>query len=108
MERLYTSAKTRPEADCGSDHQHLIAKFRLKLMKSGETARPARCDLNQIPYEYAMEVMNRFKALELINSVLEELMVEAHNIVQKAANKTIPKKRKQDGKVVIRGGLTNS
>ena len=66
-------------------------------MKSGETTRPARCDLNQIPYEYAMEVMNRgneFKALELINSVLEELMMEAHNIVQEAVNKTIPKKRK--------------
>ena len=70
------------------------AKFRLKLMKLGKTTRPARYDLNQIPYEYAMEVKNRFKALELINSVPEELWMEVRNIEQEAANKTIPKKRK--------------
>ena len=65
--------KKRPGADCDSDHQLLIAKFRLKLKKEGKITRPARYDLNQIPYEYAVEVMNRFKGLALINSVPEEL-----------------------------------
>jgi len=88
------SAKTRPRADCGSDHQLFIAKFRLKLKKAGETTRPVRYDLNQIPYEYAVEVMNRFKGLELVKSVPEKLWAEVHNIVQEAANNTIPKKKK--------------
>ena len=57
------SAKTRPGADCGSDHELLIAKFRLKLKKVGKTTRPFRYDLNQIPYDYTMEVTNRFKGL---------------------------------------------
>ena len=60
------SAKTRPGADCGSDHELLIAKFRLKLKKVGKTTRPFRCDLNQIPYDYTVEVRNRFKGLDLI------------------------------------------
>ena len=60
------SAKTRPGADCGSDHELLIAKFRLKLKKVGKTTKPFRYDLNQIPYNYAMEVTNRFKRLDLI------------------------------------------
>ena len=60
------SAKTRPGADCGSDYQLLIAKFRLKLKKVGKTTRPFRYDLNQIPYGYAVEVTNRFKELDLI------------------------------------------
>ena len=51
MEKLYTVSKTRPEADCGSDHELLSAKFRLKLKKVGETIRPFKCDLNQIPYD---------------------------------------------------------
>ena len=55
------SAKTRLGADCGSDHELLIAKFRLKWKKEGKTTRPFRCDLNQIPYDYTVEVMNRFK-----------------------------------------------
>ena len=63
------SAKTRPEADCGSDHELLIAKFRLKLKKVGKTTRPFRYDLNQIPYNYTMEVTNRFKGLDLIDRV---------------------------------------
>ena len=66
------SAKTRPGADCGSDHELLIAKFRLKLKKIGKTSRPFRYDLNQIPYDYA-EVRNRFKELDLIDKVPEEL-----------------------------------
>ena len=60
------SAKTRPGADCGSDHKLLIAKFRLKLKKEGETTRPFRYDLNQIPYDYTVEVTNRLKGLDLI------------------------------------------
>ena len=64
------SAKTRPEADCGSDHELLIAKFRLKLKKVGETTRPFRYDLNQIPYDYTVEVRNRFKGLDLIECLM--------------------------------------
>ena len=63
--------KKRPGADCGSDHQLLRAKFRLKLKKVGKTTRPARYDFNQIPCE--VEVTSRFKGLELVNSVPEEL-----------------------------------
>ena len=67
MEKLYTvRKKTRPGIDCGSDHELLIAKFRLKLKKGGKTIRPFRYDLNQIPYDYTMEVRNRFKALDPI------------------------------------------
>ena len=61
------SAKTRPGADCGSDHELLIAKFRLKLKKVGKTSRPFRYDLNQIPCDYTVEVTNRFKELDLID-----------------------------------------
>ena len=75
-------------------HQFLKAKFRLKLKKTRKNNRPARYDLNQIPYEFAVEVMNRFKGLDLINNVPEELGTEVRNIVQKAANNTIPKKKK--------------
>ena len=63
------SAKTRLEADCGSDHKLLIAKFRLKLKKVGKTTRPFRYDLHQIPYDYTVEVRNRFKGLALIDRV---------------------------------------
>ena len=72
------SAKTRPGADCGPDHELLIAKFRLKLKKVGETTRPFRYDLNQIPYDYTVEVTNRFKGLNLIGRVPEELCTEVH------------------------------
>ena len=60
------SAKTRPGADCGSDHEPLIAKFRLKLRKVGKTTRPFRYDLKQIPYDYIVEVTNRFKGSDQI------------------------------------------
>ena len=74
MEKLYIhSAKTRPEADCGSDHELLIAKFRLTLKKAGKPTRPVKYNLNQIFYEYTVEVMNRFKGLALVNTVPEEL-----------------------------------
>ena len=73
MEKLYTVVKTRPEADCGSDHELLITKFRLKLKKVGKTARPFRYDLNQIPYVYTVEGRNRFKGLDLIDRVPETM-----------------------------------
>ena len=76
------SAKTRLRADCGSDHEHLIAKFRLKLKKVGKTTRPFRYDLSQIPYDYTVEVANRFKGLDLIDRVPEELWMEVCDIVQ--------------------------
>ena len=70
MEKLYIVNKTRPGADCGSDHELLIAKFRLKLKKVGKTTRPFRYDLNQIPYDYTVEVRNRFKGLDLIEFLM--------------------------------------
>ena len=88
------SVKTRLEADCGSDHELLIAKFRLKLKKVGKTTRPFRYDLNQILYDYTWEVTNRFKALDLIDRVPDELWTEFRDIVQEAGIKTIPKKNK--------------
>ena len=75
------STKTRPGADCGSDHELLIAKFRLKLKKVRKTTRPFRNDLNQIPYDYTVEVTNRFKGLNLIDRVPEDLWTEVHGIV---------------------------
>ena len=88
------SAKTTPGADCGSDHEILIAKFRLKLKTVGKTTRPFRYDLNQIPYDYTVEVTNRVKGLDWIDRVPEELWTEVHDIVQDAVIKTIPKKKK--------------
>ena len=67
------SAKTRPGADCGSDHELLITKFRLKLKKAGKTTRSFRYDLNQIPYDYTVELRNRFKGLDLKDRVPDEL-----------------------------------
>ena len=81
MEKLYIVSKTRPGADCGSDHELLIAKFRLKLNKVGKATRPFRYDLNQIPYYYTVEVRNRFKGIDLIYRVSEELWMEVHDIV---------------------------
>ena len=86
-------AKTRPGVDCGSDHELLIAKFRLKLNKVGKTTRPSRYDLNQIPYDYTVEVRNRFKGLDLIHKVPDELWNEVCDIVHETEIKTIPKKK---------------
>ena len=86
--------KERPGTDCGSDHELLIAKFRLKLKKVGKTSRPFRYDLNQIPYDYTVEVRNRFNGLDLMDRVPEELWMEVCDIVQEAVIKTIPKKKK--------------
>ena len=88
------SAETRPGADCGSDHQILIAKFRLKLKKGGKTTRPFRYDLNQIPYDYTVEVRNRFKGLGLIDRVPDELWMEICDIIDETGIKIIPKKKK--------------
>ena len=88
------SAKTRLGADCGLDHELLLAKFRLKLKKLGKTTRPFRCDLNQIPYDYTVEVTNRFKGLDLIDRMHDELWTEVHDIVQETEIKTIPQKKK--------------
>ena len=75
------SAKTRLAADCGSDHEHLIAKFRLKLKKAGKTIRPFRYKLNQISCDYTVDMTNRFKGLDLIDRVPEELWMEVHDTV---------------------------
>ena len=82
MEKLYTVNKNKTRCDCGSDHELLIAKFRLKLKKVGETTRPLRYDLNQIPYDYTVEVRNRFKGLDLIDRVADKLWAEVRDIVQ--------------------------
>ena len=102
-------AKTRPGADCGPAHELLIAKFRLKLKKVGKTARPFRYDLNQIPYDYRVEARNRFKGLDLIDRVPDELWNEVRDIVQETGIKTIPMEKKmQRSKMAVWGGHANS
>ena len=88
------SAKIRPGADCGSGHEPLITKFRLNLKKVGKIARPFRYDLNQIPYDFTVEVRNRFKGLDLIDRVPDELWNEVRDIVQETGIKTIPMEKK--------------
>ena len=88
------STKTRPRTDCGSDHELLIAKFRLKLKKVWKTTRPFRYDLNQIPYDYTVEVRNRFKGLDLIDRVPDELWTKVCDIVLETGIKTIPMEKK--------------
>ena len=92
MEKLCTVSKKkkiRPGDDCGSDHELLIVIFRLKLKKVGKTTRPFRYDLNQIPFDYRVDVRNRFKGLDLIDGVPDELWTEVHDIVQETGIKTI-------------------
>ena len=84
----------RPGADCGSDHKLLIANFILKLKKVEKTTTPFRYDLNQIPYDYTVKVRNRFKGLDLIDRVPDELWTEVHDIVQETGIKTIPMEKK--------------
>ena len=81
MEKLYTVSNTRLGDSCGSDNEHIIAKFRLKFKKVGKTTRPFIYDLNQIPYDYTVEVKNRFKVLDLIDRVPEALWTEVHDTV---------------------------
>ena len=92
------SANTRLGADCGSDHKLLIAKIRLKLKKVGKTTRPFRYDLNQILYDYTVEVRNRFKGLDLTDRVPEDLCIEVHDTVQEAVTK---EKEMQEGRVDV-------
>ena len=92
--RPIQSAKPRPGDDCGSDHELLIPKFRFKLRKVGKTTRPFRYDINQIPYDYTVEVTNRFKGLDLIDRVPEELGTEVRDILPEAVIKIILKKKK--------------
>ena len=102
MEKLYTVSKNKTRADCGSDHELLIAKFRLKLKKVGKTTRPFRYDLNQIPHDDAVEVRNRFKGLDLIDRVTEELWTEVCDIVKEAVIDAIPpKKETQKSKMAV-------
>ena len=101
------SAKTSLGADCGSDHELLIAKFRLKLKKVGKIFRPFRYDLNQIPYDYTVEVRNRFKGLDLI----ECLMNYGQRFVtlyKRQGSRPSPRKEMQKSKMAVWGGLTNS
>ena len=88
------SAKARPGADCGSDHELLIAKFRLKLKKVGKTTRPFRYDLNQIPYDYTVEVRDRFKGLDLIDRLPDVLWTEVPDFVQETEIKSISMEKK--------------
>ena len=88
-------------ADFRSDHELLIVKFGLKLKKVGKTPRPFRYDLNQIPYNYTVKVMNRVKGLDVTEGVPEELWTEVCNIIQEAVIKAIPKKEMQKGKMVV-------
>ena len=100
IEKLYTVSKNKPGADCCSDHELLIDKFKnllkkfVKLKKVGKTIRPFRYDLNQIPYDYTVEVRKRFKGLDLIDRVPDELWMDVCDVVQEAVIKTIPKKKK--------------
>ena len=93
MEKVNT-VSTRPGANCGSGHELLIAKFRLKLKKVGKTTRRFRYDLNQIPYDYTVEVRNRFKGLDLIDRVPDELWTKVCDTVQETGVKTIPMEKK--------------
>ena len=91
MEKLYTVSTNKTRS---SDHEFLISTFRLILKKLGKTTRPFRYDLNQIPYKYTVKVRNRFKGLDLMDRVPDELWMEVRDIVQETGIKTIPKKKK--------------
>ena len=82
-EALLQIAETRPGADCGSDHGLLIVKFRLKLKKVGKTMRPFRYHLNQIPYDYMVEMSNRFERLDLVDRLPEELRMVVHTLYRR-------------------------
>ena len=95
------SAKTRPGADCDSDLELLFAKFMLELKKVGKTTRPFRYDLNQILYNYTVEVANRFKGLDLIDRVPEQLWIEVHDFLQGSDQDHLQEKEMQNGIMVV-------
>ena len=97
-EALYSQQK---QAGCGSDREHFIAKFRLKLKEVGKTTRPFRYDLNQIPYDYTVEVRNRFMGLDRIDRVLDDLWMEVLDICRSQGSRPSPKKEMQKGKMVV-------
>ena len=101
MEKLYTVIKKRLGADCDLDHELSIAKFKHKLKKVRKTTRPFRYDLNQIPYDYTVKVTNRFKGLDLIDRVTEELWMEVHDIVQEHDQDHTQEKEMQKGEMVV-------
>ena len=94
MQPKWRSSIQSAKTDCGSDHELFIAKYRLKLNKVGKATRTFRYDLNQIPYDYTVEVRNRFKGLDLIDRVLNELWTEVRDIVQETGSKNIPMEKK--------------
>ena len=93
-DEVYIVSKTRPGADWGSDHELFIAKFRFKLKKVGKTTRPCRCNVNQIPCDYTLEVTNGLKGLDLVDRVPEELWMQVHSIIQEVVTKITPEKEK--------------
>ena len=111
MEKLYTFSKNKIGSWLWLRYELLIAKFRLKLKKVEKTTRPFRYDLSQVPYDYTVEVTNRFKGLDLINRLPEELWTEVRDIVQEVCDidQDHPQEKEmQKGKIVVWGGLTNS
>ena len=106
IEKLYTVSKERTERLLQLRSKLLIAKFRLKLKKVGKITTPFRYDLNEIPFDYTVEVRNRFKGLDLIDRVPDELWTKVHDTVQETWIKTIPMEKKC--KKAVWGGLTNS
>ena len=108
MEELYTVSRNKTRNWLWLRSWTLYCKIQAYIEESRKTTRPFRYDLNQIPYDYIVEVTNRFKGLDLIDRVSEELWTEVHDIVQETVIKTIPKKKKmQKGKMAVWGGLTN-
>ena len=100
MEKLYTVSKNNTGADCGSDHELLIAKFRLKLKKVGKTNRPFRYDLNQIPYDYTVEVRNRFKGLDLIECLMNYGR-RFMTLYRRQESRSSPQKEMQNSKMAV-------
>ena len=107
MEKLYTVSKTRLGTDCGSDHEFLIVKFRLKLKKVGKTTKPFMYDLNQIPHDYTVEVTNRFKGFDHIEC-LKNYGWRFITLYRRWWPKPSPRERNANSKMAVSGGLTNS
>ena len=102
MRSSIQSAKTRSGADCGSDHELLIAKLRLKLKKAGKTTRPLRYDLNQIPYDYTVDMINRFKVSDLIDRLPEELWKKVRQYCTGSVDRNHPQEKETlKGKMVV-------